>query len=67
MTTLGWECKPYQIKSGKWVPMVLLHEYIEGGGIVTTRLYASSGQEFDTMEEARQYSETIAQKWYEYE
>ncbi len=58
----AWKCKHYQLKAGKWVPMVHLHEYVEGT-LEVTQLLAPEGKQFDTEEQAQQYSEAMARKW----
>ena len=62
MTEYRWECKQYQLKNGKWVPMVHLHEYVSGR-LEVTKLLAPEGVQFDTEEQACHYSEAMARKW----
>ncbi len=62
MAHFKWECKHYQLKNGKWIPMVHLHEN-RGNELEVSQLLAPEGKDFDTEEQARLYSEKMAKKW----
>ena len=62
MHKFWWKSKQYQLKTGKWVPIVYLYEDI-GDSVEVTELLAPKGREFDTEAEAKEYSDTMARKW----
>jgi hypothetical protein len=62
MTKHWWDCKQYQLKTGKWVPLVHLYQD-SGGALEVLRLFAPEGKQCETEEEARAYSEGMARKW----